>query len=368
MARKATVTIGIAAPFSCEAKLLGREMKQAIELAIDEVNSQGGILGQEILTFALDDQSEVERGLGVAEEFARRPDVLAVIGHYSSDVTIAAADVYHQASLAVVAPIASNPDLTEKRLPNVFRFTNRDDETGLAIAQFLYRELGKRRAVLVESATAYGRSMAQQFGDAFQRLGGEIVYRQIVQSGARSFDGLIRSLPKDFDVVFYGGSFEGAYILRSMRSEGHGQRFAAGDGCWDKSNFLIPAGNALLQGEGVLVLSATPEIGLVPGSSEFAKKYSQRFGPITNYAVNSYDATRFVLNAISQIETETGQKPNRSAVPMAIRSAKYRGIAYPQQVHWNVQGDNLASLTALYEVTDGDFHQVAEVPRRGANI
>jgi branched-chain amino acid transport system substrate-binding protein len=366
MSKKGTaLTIGIAAPLSGQASLLGLEMKQAVELAIDEVNRERGASGGKISALALDDASDVERGRIVAEQFSKQADVVAVIGHYSSDVSIAAAQVYRQASLAMVTPIASNPDLTAKRFPNVFRFTNRDDHTGFAIAQFLYRKLGKRRAALVESDTAYGRSMAQRFAEAFERIGGDIVYRKTVRSGERNFEGVVSSLPKDFDFLFYGGSFEGAYILRAMRTAGLEQKFAAGDGCWDKPNFLAAAGHASMEGEGVLILSATPEIGRVPGSREFAEQYSKRFGPITNYAVNSYDAGRLVLDAVFRIN-DGGHESKRLEVLTAIRSTRHQGIAYPRPVHWDERGDNLASLTALYEVRDAAFHEIAEVPSDAA--
>jgi branched-chain amino acid transport system substrate-binding protein len=55
-------------------------------------------------------------------------------------------------------------------------------------------------------------------------------------------------------------------------------------------NFLRPAGGSINLAEGVVVLSATPEVGRVPGSDSFARRYARRHGAIGNYAVNAYDA------------------------------------------------------------------------------
>ncbi|ESY72276.1 hypothetical protein NKJ90_04730 [Mesorhizobium sp. M0051] len=81
-------------------------------------------------------------------------------------VTIAAADIYAAHDLAMITPIASDTALTERALTNVFCFTNRDDQTGAAIARYLYDVMGKRRAVLIETETMYGHSMACAFSRA----------------------------------------------------------------------------------------------------------------------------------------------------------------------------------------------------------
>ena len=93
--------------------------------------------------------------------------------------------------------------------------------------------------------------------------------------------------PAAFDLVFFAGIAEAAPLLKEIRTRGLQQRFACGDGCWDVKGFIGRAEGAATQGEGVLVLSATPSIGRVLGSTEFAARYQAKYGPIANYAVNS---------------------------------------------------------------------------------
>ena len=296
---------------------------------------------------------------------ARLKTCSGVVGHYNSDVTIATSSVYGAAQLAVITPIASNPAVTDRPNRTVFRYTNRDDETATAIATYLYRVRWKSRAVLVETSTAYGESMAREFKRAFTKVGGEIVSHHTVRDGEREFGMLVRSFPPDFDLLFYGGSFEGAHILRAMRAVGLAQLFAAGDGCWDLNNFLEPAGDASTAGEGVLVLSATAEVGHIPGSQSVADRYRQRYGPIGNYAINSYDSARVLIAAIEQSATSRAGLPDRRNVVAALRQLKFQGIAYPNPLEWNDNGDNLAALTALNVVDQGRFCEVAEIPRSG---
>jgi branched-chain amino acid transport system substrate-binding protein len=353
-----TIRIGIGAPLSGNASILGREMTQAIQIAIDEVNSDGGIAGTFIESRILDDKGSESEGLKVANAFASDEKLLAVIGHYNSDVTLCAAPIYQNAGLPMVAPIVSNPRLTDSGWTEIFRFTNRDDATAKAIVSHLFDRLQKRRAVIVETQTTYGSSMSQQFAKAFKAKGGEILAHHKVEEGEKDFFHPVEALPSSMDVVFYGGTFEGAPLLKAMRSKGLKQLFAAGDGCWDVTNFVEPSGKAAMEGEGVLVLSACPELGRVPGSLEFANRYQQKHGPILNYAVNSYDAAMAVLSAIRSAALLKGGGFNRSDVSNAMRQVKRQGIAYPNVVSWDTKGDNYAAVTALHKVKDGKFCQV----------
>jgi branched-chain amino acid transport system substrate-binding protein len=358
------IAIGVAAPLSGDSARIGTEMRRAAELAVDEMNACGGILGTAVALRVADDAGDVERGVSSAREFCSQPDVLGIVGHLNSDVSLAASHVYAHDGLAMITPIASNPALTERGMGNVFRFTNRDDATARAIATHLHDALGKRCGVVVESDTMYGRSMAGCFVEAFGERGGGILLRQTIATGERDFRELLDRLPQDFDFLFYGGMFEGAPILRAMRDAGLEQLFASGDGCWDAIGFLEPTGAAATTGEGVLVLSASPEIGRVPGAREFAERYAHRHGPITNYAVNSYDTTRFLLLAIEVAAKATSRtQPSRTEMIDAIRRIAFRGIAYADSVEWDAKGDNLAAVTALHVIQNGAFHQVAEFDR-----
>jgi branched-chain amino acid transport system substrate-binding protein len=355
------VAVGIAGPFSGPSARLGLEMRRAAELAVEERNASGGIQGIRIEALAGDDQSSVEHGEGIARYLGTDASVLGVIGHYNSDVTLAASKVYHADSLAMITPIASNPALTERGLANVFRYTNRDDQTGRAIAIYLRERLEKRRAVVFQATSLYGRSMADEFVRWFTTLGGQVLTRLPIDEGEREFGRLVAGLPADLDLFFYGGSFEGADLLRAIRAAGRAHCFATGDGCWDVANFLEPAAEAATAGEGVLVLAASAAVGRVPGSGEFAEQYTRRHGPIVNYALNSYDATRVLLLAIDRAATAKGAFPDRAEVVAAMRDVRFQGVAYSRLLEWDAKGDNRASVTVLNVVDHHRFREIAEL-------
>ena len=358
-----TIRIGIGGPLTGSAASFGIEMKNAVELALDEQNAAGGLLGARVDARVFDDEASDAKGQAGAADLCGDPTVLAVVGHVNSNVSIAAASVYAGCGLAMLTPMSSNPGVTDRGLPNVFRLTNRDDHKGPGLAAHLYRKGGKRRAAVVDDQTAYGRGLADLFAGTFTKLGGSVVARRAVKVGDRDFQLLLASLPPDFDVLFYAGIAEAAYVLKQMRERGLNQLFACGDGCWNVKGFIEPAGEAATKGEGVLVLSAAPAVGRVTGSAAFAERYTKRLGPIANYAANSYDAARLVIEAVKRAAGAKGVLPTRGDVVAALRALHYQGVAYARPVEWDAKGDNMAAVIFLNTVEGGRFKEVGELTR-----
>jgi len=279
----------------------------------------------------------------------------------NSGVTIAASSVYAACGLLALTPMSSSAVVTERGLSNVFRLTNRDDRKGPGLAKWLYQKLGKRRAVVLDDATAYGKGLADGFVGGFEAAGGTVLARQSVHAGDTDFRTTLTSLPDAFDTLFFAGIREGAYILKDMRALGRDQLFACGDGCWSVDGFIKPAAGAATSGEGVRILSAAPAIGRVPGSAEFAARYTARYGPINNYAASSYDAARLVLAAIEQAARARGALPSRAEVVAALRQLHFQGIAYARPVAWDAKGDNTAAVIFINVVADGRFKEIDEI-------
>src|SRR5215813_12285937 len=210
------VKIGIAGPLTTTSAGFGVEMRQAVELAIDERNASGGVAGAQVLALAVDDKADVEAGRAVATSFCEDPAILGVVGHVNSGVAIATGKVYADCGLAVITPMASNPKVTESGFGTVFLLTNRDDRKGPGLARYLIQKLGKTRALVIDDGTPYGVGLADQFAGGFTS-GGTVVDRRSVKVGEQNFTDFIKGWPKDFDVVFFAGIREGALILKEMR-------------------------------------------------------------------------------------------------------------------------------------------------------
>jgi branched-chain amino acid transport system substrate-binding protein len=355
------IHLGIGGPLTTGAATFGVEMRQAVELAIAERNEAGGILGAKIVADAVDDGADNQKGEAAAKHFCDDASDLGVVGHVNSGVTIAASTIYNGCGLAMITPMSSGPGVTDRGLANVFRLTNRDDRKGPGLARYLYEKNGKRRAVVLDDETAYGKGLADSFAAGFEKMGGSVVARRPIKVGDTEFRAMLGDLPKDVDLVFFAGIREGALILKQMRELGLNALFACGDGCWDVKGFILPAEGAAMTGEGVRILSAAPKLGTVPGSAEFAARYTAKFGPINNYAASSYDSARVLMAAIEKAAATKQGLPTRGEVVSAMKSLKHQGIAYARPVEWTEKGDNRAAVIFV-NVVDGDhFREIDQI-------
>ena len=353
------VKIGIGGPLTTTSAGFGVEMRQAVELAIDERNAAGGVAGAQVVAVAIDDKADVETGKAVARSFCDDPAILGIVGHVNSGVAIATGKMYADCGLAAITPMASNPKVTESGFGTVFRLTNRDDRKGPGLARYLMTKLGKKRALVIDDGTPYGLGLAEQFSAGFSS-GGTIVDRLSVKVGEQNFTEFVKGWPKDFDVVFFAGIREGALILKEMRAQGLAQLFSCGDGCWDIKAFIVAAAGAASAAEGVRVLSAAPALGKVPGSAEFAAKYVAKYGPINNYAASSYDSARVLMAAIAEA-TANKPKPSRADVVAALRGLTFQGIAYAKPVQWTDKGDNKSAVVFVNTVEGDRFKEIDQI-------
>jgi branched-chain amino acid transport system substrate-binding protein len=358
------IRVGVAGPLTTPSATFGLEMRQAVDLAIDERDAAGGVLGGKIVAAVIDDAADAEKGKAAAKMLCDDPRVLVVVGHVNSGVMLASEKIYADCGLPIVTPMASNPAITEQGLANVFRLTNRDDHKGPALASWLRTKMGKKVAVGVDDGTPYGKGIADQFSTGFAAAGGAVVKRWTAKAGQTDFTAEVAELPKDFDVLFFGGIKEGAYVLKDMRKAGLNQVFACGDGCWSVGGFIKPAEGASTAGEGVRVLSAAPAVGKVKGSAEFAERYVARFGPINNYAASSYDSARVVMNAIEAAATKKGGMPDRADVVAALKDIKFQGVAYAAPETFDAKGDNIAAVIFVNEVDGDRFREIDQIGGR----
>ncbi|MBI4771621.1 MAG: ABC transporter substrate-binding protein [Chloroflexi bacterium] len=105
-----TLQIGLVAPFEGRYRDAGYEVIYALRLAVREVNRAGGVAGRSVELVALDDSGDPAQAAEQARKLAADPQVLAVLGHWLDETTLAAAPLYAQAGVPLLAT-------TSARLP-----------------------------------------------------------------------------------------------------------------------------------------------------------------------------------------------------------------------------------------------------------
>jgi len=223
-ARAATgdVLIGAAWPWKARANLL---YAQGMEMAVDEVNKAAGIRGRQMRIIKVDDDETLDRGRAVAQQIAANPDVVAVIGHLESFITVPAAAIYDLAGVLLVAPTSTDPALTEQGYKLVFRTTFTDKQVGSHMAAVSLAR-GYRRIAIYYMRDRYGRSLANAFEETCRAGGSEVMDRQSYDpsegANPRQIDQLVASWKdRGLDAIFIAGEApQAALVMAAAKRHG----------------------------------------------------------------------------------------------------------------------------------------------------
>jgi branched-chain amino acid transport system substrate-binding protein len=334
-------TIGAAGPWK---EGYGVMTRRGIELALDEINREGGIRGAPLRLDAKDDQADPARAAAIAQEFVSDPKILAVVGHVNSGAMLAASRVY-DGQLAAVATSASSPDLTGVS-PWVFRVISSDSLNGVILGRFATQIGGKdqllRRAGVLYENDSYGRGLA----DAFRRnFHGTLVTFDPISpemDDAETFVSYLKD--RQAGIVFVAGREQSALrFLREARRQKFKAVFLGGDG-W----------------QGIVADPAAAE-GAYVGTSfnsdddrqevrNFVAAFEKRFRTKPDaFAALSYDATRLIAKAL--IERGANRKKIRDFIASLGPDRPFPGVTGP--AYFSVSGDPLGMGFRIAQVSHG---------------
>jgi ABC-type branched-subunit amino acid transport system substrate-binding protein len=157
-----TIKIGAIVPLSAPGSVTGgTAMKAAMEIALEEINAEGGVLGQQVEMILLDTEGLPERGATAMERLINQEGVVAVAGAYHSAVGLAAKEVAHDNHIPVVFAETWNDDITGSGYEEVFRIAPRSSDVALIDAEFIATLKPSFVAIMTEN-TGYGIPAAEQ--------------------------------------------------------------------------------------------------------------------------------------------------------------------------------------------------------------
>ncbi|MGL6338466.1 MAG: ABC transporter substrate-binding protein, partial [Waterburya sp.] len=164
------VKIAVVAPISSDLNL-AQEMLRGVAQAQNEFNSQGGNLQVEIVN----DENEPEIAIQVANQLVKDRSILGLVGHYSSDASLAAAPIYQQSGLVAISPISTSTSLADAG-DYIFRTVPSDLFAGNSLAQYFLEKLSMQKAaIFYNSESNYSKSLKDAFSTSLLSNGGEIV-------------------------------------------------------------------------------------------------------------------------------------------------------------------------------------------------
>ena len=166
------IKIGGLAPLSAPGSVTGGEaMRDAMNIAVDEINSRGGILDCKVELIIGDTEGLPEKGIAVMEKLISQDNVVAVGGGYHSSVGVASGQVAHNRGIPVVFAETWSDEITSSKLPEVFRIAPLSSEVADFQAKFATTVPGVKKVAMVVENTDFGRPNAEASVKILEKAG-----------------------------------------------------------------------------------------------------------------------------------------------------------------------------------------------------
>lgn len=375
-----TVPLGVLLSLSGDMAAYGVPMKDAVALAVDELNAAGGVLGKRLELVVVDDSSTGEGAAAGARSLLTRK-VGLVVGNVGSSATLAAAAVLADAGVVQISPGATSTALTTFADEGyLFRTCPSDVLQGRLLAERA-RASGYSRAAVLSIPDAYGDSLAKAFVDAFQTTdGGTVTIQRRYEEGLDSYAPLLTEVfaTSPQVVVLAGYPSDSAHIVQNYAIDYSPTRSA-----WLFGDALGTADFVTATGGGTF---AFRHEGTVYSSRRgapweaFAKRFEQKAGrPAvgSDGIAQAYDAAialalaaakarsfepAKVRDALGALKGGTSYGPDRLAEALAAlgrgEAVSYDGVGGP--VAFDAAGDPTAGVYDIWAVREGRYTIVEE--------
>jgi len=301
----------------------GEAIRDAMILAVEELNSRGGVLGCDVELIVVDTEGLPERGTAVMEKLINADNVVAVGGGYHSSVGVAAKEVAHDNGTPVVFAETWNDTITSTKLREIFRIAPISSEVSTVDVNFIKSLPNIHKVVIVTENTDYGIPAAEDTTKLLAEAGIEAVTFG-VDIGTQDFAGIIERIKAenpDFISVLTTG--EAAYNFQQQAAD-------AGIGPGDVPMLCnqvsleskafwtnVPDGNFCFVRRIGLPVQLYNDV-----AQSFVERYRERTGKqvAESYALEAYDSIMLIAQAI-----EDAGSTDSEAVISALENISYTG-------------------------------------------
>jgi branched-chain amino acid transport system substrate-binding protein len=301
------IVVGMYGSLTGDGASFGQSSREGTELAVEEINAAGGLLGgRKIRLIVEDDQSRPDEAANAVTKLITQDRVVAVLGEVASRRSLAGAPIAQRYSIPMITPSSTNERVTEVG-DYIFRVCFIDPFQGEVLAKFAFNDLKARRvAILKDIQQDYSVGLSDAIEKNLTALGGEVLATVSYSTGDADFRAIltqVRGLKPD--VIFATGYYpEAAIIVRQARELGLQMPILGGDG-W--------VGDALQNGREALnntylsdhYASDNPD----PVVQKFVATYRAKYqhNPDSMVAL-AYDSVKVLADAITRAQSTEGPK------------------------------------------------------------
>lgn len=293
------IKIGAIGPYTGAVAVYGIEARNGIELAVKEINANGGIMGKQVELIAEDDEGSPEKTVNVYKKLTIKDNVDIIVGSLTSGCTAAITTLAQAQKVLLFAPAATTTNITDAG-DFIFRACFIDPFQGTVGGKFAAENLGKKKAaVLYDVQNDYSVGLYENFKKAFESTGGTVVAESYA-SGDKDFNAQITKIKNENpDVVFLPDYYQTvALVAKQLRAQGITVPAIGGDG-W--GGIVDHAGDEILNGYYADHYAADSTDERVV---KFVSAYNEMFDTTpVSFAALAYDCVYMLKDAIEAAGT-----------------------------------------------------------------
>ncbi|MDO5115481.1 MAG: ABC transporter substrate-binding protein [Synergistaceae bacterium] len=314
------IKVGYLTPLTGVSAAFGIAEINMVKIAVDEINSAGGVLGRPIELIIYDTKCRNEDAINAVRRMVDNDKVVAILGSIQSGIEIATASITNNAKVPRISTGATNPfvtvDTKGKVRPYSFRICFTDPYQG-ALAAELANELHKTKAaILYNVGSDYAHGLREYFTKDFKALGGQIVADEGFMDADVDYRAQLTKIKTSgADVLWLPGNGKDmALTLKQMEELGLDDITVIGSDSYGEFMNEI-AGNAMV---GTYWINHTylEDPNMAPVFKKYKEVYNDECKEFV-FATMGYDATYWLADAI----TRAG-KVDREAIRDALENTK----------------------------------------------
>ena len=370
-----SISIGINLPFTGADAADAANIRDGALMAIDEINSRGGIAGQIKINPVIKDDGTVAAGqydpaqaATNTKEFVADNNVMAVVGPQMSGSGKAMSPIASAANLMLITPSSTNPDITDPAFASqyrpsgqaiYFRTVTTDAFQGPFMANFAAENLGIHSVYILDDTGAYGEGIANSFEQRAIEKGITVLGHDKLDPKESDYTTVLTKIAAlNPDALYYGGVQQAGEKLAAQALDlMPNLPKLAGDGMYSVG-FIADEPAAA---ENWYATIAAPDTIDTPQAADWVAKYQSLYHHAPqDYALTSYDAVLVLEDTISRI-IKDGQPITRSNVRDYAQNTNLdtlQGV-----INFDSNGDLKDKIVSVFQVKDGNYLFVGAAPQ-----
>jgi len=305
--KNAEIRLGVVGSLTGPNATFGNSTKNGVDLAVEQANQKGGVLGRKVKAIHLDDQGRPEEAKTAVQKLIMQDKVDTVIGEVASSLSLAMAPVAQRAHVVMISPSSTNPAVTEIG-DYIFRVCFIDPFQGFVMAKFAKENLKLGSvAILRDVRNDYSVGLANVFSEEFKKMGGTIVADESYSQGDTDYKATLTKIRAAGPQAIYvpGYYTEVGQIARQARELQIEVPLLGGDG-WDSDKLFEGGGKAI---EGSYFSNHYSVDDPRPSIQKFVADYRAKFNETPDaLAALGYEAAAVALGAMTAAGTTEPQK------------------------------------------------------------